>query len=273
VGGCPGDNGEDAGEWYRRLRPYGALAVVYDRLMEVDYNRWVEYIRGAWRRYGLKVDNVLDLGCGTGNVGLLLARAGLRVLGVDSSEEMLSVARTKADERALGSYLQFVHQDMRELNLGSARFDAAICTCDVINHLDTGLVRVFTRAGRYVRTGGLLIFDVNSYYRLSSVYNRLAFGRTFSDMAYIWESKYMCREKKCLIQLTVFISQDGVYKRYDEAHLQRAYTVEEIEQALESAGWELLDVNEAYTCSAPRADSERVSFIARRSPSRSAKTS
>jgi SAM-dependent methyltransferase len=46
-------------------------------------------------------DVVLDLGCGTGAIGLRLAADAARVLGRDISEGMMDEARRKAEERGL----------------------------------------------------------------------------------------------------------------------------------------------------------------------------
>jgi len=63
---------------------------------------------------------VLELGCGTGRVTLLLARSGAEVTGLDISPHMLTVARRKlaAEEPAVQSRVQFVPGDMCAFDLG-----------------------------------------------------------------------------------------------------------------------------------------------------------
>lgn len=61
---------------------------------------------------------ILDLGCGTGRVAIPIAQAGIRVVGLDSSAQMLKVARAKARRLRLGtSTLRFVRGDMRSFSL------------------------------------------------------------------------------------------------------------------------------------------------------------
>ena len=55
-------------------------------------------------------ERILDLGCGTGDLTLMLAQAGYDVIGIDRSEEMLSVLREKADELGLTGRLLLLRQ-------------------------------------------------------------------------------------------------------------------------------------------------------------------
>ena len=50
---------------------------------------------------------ILELGCGTGEDALRLARRGLEVVAVDASPGMIQVARQKAQERDLGNRVEF----------------------------------------------------------------------------------------------------------------------------------------------------------------------
>ena len=76
---------------------YRTLAASYDALMlDADYFERVTFLEGLFREAPFPVGTVLDLGCGTGTVAWLLAERGYRMIGVDASEEMLSVARGKA---------------------------------------------------------------------------------------------------------------------------------------------------------------------------------
>jgi 2-polyprenyl-3-methyl-5-hydroxy-6-metoxy-1,4-benzoquinol methylase len=68
---------------------------------------------------------IVDVGTGAGRAALLLARGGARVTGVDASEEMLAVARTKAAEE--GVAVTFARGDVHALQFGSRSFDVAVC--------------------------------------------------------------------------------------------------------------------------------------------------
>src|SRR3990172_11202145 len=71
---------------------------------------------------------VLDLGCGTGYPSILAAHAvGNRgaVVGLDLSENMLAVARRKAEESG-ATNISFHAKDVTSLSYDSASFDAVI---------------------------------------------------------------------------------------------------------------------------------------------------
>ena len=74
--------------------------------------------------------NVLDVGCGTGAVTRILAErvAPGKVVGVDLSEERLSVARQIAEEQAIPN-VEYVQSDVRDLDPKSQRFDLTYSRC------------------------------------------------------------------------------------------------------------------------------------------------
>ena len=73
-----------------------------------------------------------DLGCGTGNMTELLAKAGYDMIGADNAEEMLEIAMEKRDKS--GYDILYLLQDMREFELyGTVR--AVISVCDSVNYI------------------------------------------------------------------------------------------------------------------------------------------
>lgn len=66
---------------------------------------------------------VLDVGCGTGNFSIKLAQQGCKVVGIDISDEMLDIARNKAED--LGLDIQFYNMDVYQLQFEDGGFDGA----------------------------------------------------------------------------------------------------------------------------------------------------
>jgi SAM-dependent methyltransferase len=106
----------------------------------------------------LGVHSVLDAGCGTGRVGIELARRGLEVVGVDVDTEMMAAARRKAPE------MEWHLADLATVELpdplepGLRRFDAAVLAGNVMIFLAPGTeAEVVRNLVRHLRPGGLLV--------------------------------------------------------------------------------------------------------------------
>ena len=106
---------------------------------------------------------LLDLGCGTGNHALPLARRGYLVVGVDRSPAMLAQARAKATEAGLpaGTAPSFLEGDIRTADAGR-RFDAALMMFAVLGYLhsDEDVLTALANVRRQLDPGGVFVFDV-----------------------------------------------------------------------------------------------------------------
>ena len=102
---------------------------------------------------------MLELGCGTGRVGIALAEAGYEVHGIDTSEAMLAIAHEKVRGRRLP--ITFAYGDMRRFG-GRRAFGLAFCALDTLLHLQSRADLRDTLAAAYgaLRPGGLLAFDI-----------------------------------------------------------------------------------------------------------------
>ncbi|MGI6486052.1 MAG: class I SAM-dependent methyltransferase [Tepidanaerobacteraceae bacterium] len=102
--------------------------------------------------------HVLDVGCGTGNFSLKLARMGLKVTGIDISDNMLKVAENKA--RAEGLIIDFINMDAHDMKFEDNSFDAVIsmAVIEFICEPEKTLKEMF----RVVKKGGeILIGTIN----------------------------------------------------------------------------------------------------------------
>ena len=67
---------------------------------------------------------VLDVGTGTGRAALILARGGAQVTAVDASEQMLSIARRRAEEQRVA--VRFLVGDAHALDFEDRTFDVSV---------------------------------------------------------------------------------------------------------------------------------------------------
>lgn len=88
---------------------------------EATRSAWAELLR-AW--VPVESGDVLDVGCGTGSLSLLLAEQGHRVTGVDVSSSMIELARAKLE--AAGRPGQFFVGDAAKPPTEEKRFDVVL---------------------------------------------------------------------------------------------------------------------------------------------------
>ena len=230
------------------MEAYRSFAQVYDLFMDnVDYDSWSSYLIGLLKRYGVDSGLVLELGCGTGNMTERLARAGYDMIGVDCSEDMLEIAQEKKLESGLD--ILYLEQDMREFELyGTAR--AVVSVCDSLNYI--------------LDPGGIFLFDLNTVQKYREI-GESVIAENREESSFIWENDFDEESKINEYQLTIFLREgkDRLYRKYEELHCQRGYSLEKIRALLEEAGLEFLDVFEAFTDRKPGEKSERIYFAAR----------
>jgi len=105
---------------------------VFDR-ESIEYDQWYQSKMGqfvddvetklAFRMFTPKKGmRILDVGCGTGNFSIKLAKMGCEVVGIDLSEEMLKIAKDKTEKEALD--ITFHQMDGYNLNFSNNEFDA-----------------------------------------------------------------------------------------------------------------------------------------------------
>lgn len=243
---------------------FGPVTPFYDALMvAVPYRTWIDYLARLWKRHGLAPASVLDLACGTGTVSRLLAGRGLSVTGVDLSAGMLTVARERAEAAHLN--IPFYEQDAAELELGDARFDAAVCLFDSLNYiLDAERVQMaFKRVFAHLETGGAFIFDVNTEYALAEGMFNQSCTRKDEPLHYRWRSRYDSETRLCTIRMNFsYDPGDGVRQPFVEVHRQRAYPKEDLTNWLRQAGFAEVFLYDAYSTDPPRKRSDRLFFYA-----------
>lgn len=246
------------------MEAYTGFASVYDQLMDnIPYEEWAGYLHGLMEEYQVNEGLVLDLGCGTGTMTELLAGYGYDMIGVDCSEEMLGAAMEKRS--ISGHDILYLLQDMREFELyGTVR--AVVSVCDSINYMTEieDLEQVFCLVNNYLDPGGIFIFDFNTEYKYRELLGNQTIAEDREESSFIWDNYYDEEAKINEYELTLFIrEEDGRYGKYQEAHFQRAYTLEEMKGLIERAGMEFVAAYDAYTRNRPHEKSERISVVAR----------
>ena len=245
---------------------YESFAGVYDLFMDnIPYRAWCDYVTSLLKEYGVEDGLVLDLGCGTGKLTRLLAGEGYDMIGVDNSPEMLEIAAETGYQEMPEDEILYLLQDMRELELyGSVR--AVVSICDSMNYLleETDLLSLFYRVNEYLDPDGIFIFDLNTVYKYRELLGETTIAENREEGSFIWDNYFDEEEQINEYDLTLFIrEEEGLYRRFEETHYQRAYELETVKHLLEQAGLEFVAAYDAFTREPVKEDSERIYVIAR----------
>lgn len=240
---------------------YRGFAPLYDALtFDVDYDAIADFVQSRLRAHGISEGLVLDLACGTGTLTRKLAGMGYDMIGIDGSEDMLSVARQKTEDKRI----LYLNQPMEDFELYGT-VDAIVCVLDSVNYLTEPetFSQMLSLCANYLNPNGLLIFDVNSIYKFTQVLGEKTYAYETEDIFYSWENEYNPETQLCDLYLTFFVKEEGgLYRRIDEVHVQRAYTDGEIKKALEDAGFSLKGCYDDYQDKSPGAISQRIVYEA-----------
>lgn len=243
---------------------YDVFSLYYDALTQnVQYSVMANRICSLLTRYGIDRGLLLDLGCGTGTLSVLLAQRGYEVIGVDRSPDMLTEAQNKA--AAANAQILFLCQPMEHLDLyGTVR--AAVCTLDALNHLpDRAAVETaLRRVSLFLEPNGIFIFDVNTIYKHREVLGGKTFVYDTDEVYCVWQNTLRADGTAVDIDLDFFVpsEEDGIYERESEHFSECAYSAEEWEEMLKNAGLRVLAQFDSYAEAAPHEKSERVVYVA-----------
>lgn len=242
---------------------YTVFAEVYDLFMdEIPYDKWCDYVAGLLHEHGTAGGVVAELGCGTGRMTRLLADKGYDMIGIDSSEDMLYVAKENSDDSIL--YLQ---QRMQDIELYGT-VEAFVSVCDSMNYILTeeDFLCVLKKVNNYLEAGGIFVFDLKTEHYYRDVLGDRVLADNREEACYIWDNHYD-EESGCnRYELTLFIQDEEdaqVFYREQELHIQRAYDPAVVERLIKDAGMEFVAAYDAFTKEKPGEASERIYIIAR----------
>ncbi len=239
---------------------YERFASVYDYLMQdVPYDQWVRYCLHQKEMQHVTGNKLLDIGCGTAELTLRLVKEGFDVTGVDLSDDMLLIARQKAEE--MGIQLPLFQQDMRELT-EIGQYDIITIFCDSINYVtdEEGIMNTFKGVHKHLHSDGIFMFDFHSIFKMTQIFMNETFTYNDENVSYIWDCFPGEYPNSVEHELTFFVQekQSGLYERFDEFHVQRTYPVLDYKNMLKHCGFEIVDLSADFEHHPPSDHSERI---------------
>jgi len=215
------------------MAAYDEFAWFYDRYWNAEFHSLAfPILERIWLPRVPPKARILDVCCGTGYLAGLLAERGYRVTGTDVSPAMVDLARLHAPAAAF-------HVADVTAAPQPGRFGAAACTFDSLNHiLDVrGLESALRHTAAALKPGAPFVFDM-----LMEGGYQTGWADGFSivrddHVLLISGSGYDFRRHLAQCTITTFRLSAGAWRRADVQVRERCYADEEIQTALDRAGF------------------------------------
>ena len=218
-------------EWYKE-----DLAFIHD----VGFSDWalksapgiLEILNRSQIREGL----IVDLGCGSGLSAQEFTKADYKVLGIDISESMIEIARTRV------ANAEFRVESLFKADIPPCNAVTSVSEClnylfDPDNNSQT-LVEFFYRIYNALTPGGVFIFDIAEPGQVTPGTPSKNF--TEGEDWIVLVEKEEDRESEILTRRIITFRKVGKhYRRDDEVHRQQLYKAADVTAKLRQVGFEV----------------------------------
>ena len=245
-------------DWYTDedfWRKFGPLMFGDDQFSEA-----ADQVPALLARIGLKQGAVLDLGCGPGRHALPLARAGLEVTAMDTSEHLLDELRRRAGDEKLDIDIRC--EDMRDFS-GLGPFDAVFVMWTSFGYFEaeSDHGRVLDNVVDSLAPGGVLVLDLLGLETLCRTLEPVHLTEHADGSLLI--------ERPVLVDHNTRLENEWILvqgERADRAMFShRVWSAGEIARLVESAGLELEAIDGDLDGTPYDFESERMYVFARKS--------
>jgi len=209
---------------------YSLFAKYYDEYMaHVEYDKWVDFILGSYTRsYKKSPDTILELACGTGNIASRLVRRGSKkVDATDISDAMIYIAKAKP--------FPANYQKADMLTPINNNYDLIILLFDSLNYLlNTKDISILLKnISESLSSKGLFIFDISTIRNCQENFDGFINIEDEERGFVIHESEFDHSKLMQTNNITFFVPEGDLYKRYDENHHQKIYRVTTLVELIE----------------------------------------
>ncbi|AVK62877.1 SAM-dependent methyltransferase [Lactobacillus sp. CBA3606] len=238
---------------------YQTFAELYDELFDpAMYQQWLDFVR---RELPQQDGEILELACGTGRLGVLLAQAGYHVTGLDLSDNMLALAQQHIEAAAVA--MPLLEGNMLDLSeLGT--FSAVTCFADSFCYLpDLAQVQTaFTQVAAHLTATGKFLFDVITPHQTDDVYPGYMYNYRDEERAFMWTSYAGEVAHSAEHDLSFFIwnAEKDAFDEVSELHQERTYVLADYQRALAAAGFSQVKVTADFGQAAPNEQTTRWFF-------------
>ena len=238
---------------------YEDFSYIYDKLsFDIDYEGYAKNILNLVDKYNIKKENMLELAAGSGMLTHYFFDEFKNIDALDISPDMLNVFAEKYDN----DNVNLIYYDMVEFE-NPDKYDLIVILLDSINYVTDPkeLQKLFDNCYKNLKDGGLLVFDMNSEYKMKEVFGSNCYVYEYEDIFYTWDNFY--EDDLIDMHLNFFVeNKDGSYDRIYEYQLERVYTINEVSEKVKEAGFHDIKTYDEDDFGPVKVDSLRILFSA-----------
>lgn len=238
---------------------YEDFSYIYDKLsFDLDYKGYAKNILELVEKYNIKKENMLELAAGSGMLTNYFFDEFKNIDALDISPDMLNVFAKKYDN----DNVNLIYYDMVEFE-NPGKYDLIVILLDSINYVTDPkeLKKLFANCYKNLKEDGLLVFDINSEYKMTEIFGSNCYVYEYEDIFYTWDNFY--EDDLVDMHLNFFVeNEDGSYKRIYEYQQERVYKTSEVKNMVEQAGFKDIKTYDEDDFDDVRDDSQRILFSA-----------
>lgn len=213
---------------------YEDFSYIYDKLsFDLDYEKYASNILKLTKEHNINKESMLELACGSGMLTKYFFDEFDSIDALDISTDMLNVFANKYDP----SNVNLIYYDMVEFENPNS-YDLIVILLDSINYVTNpkDLEKLFKNCYKNLKEGGLLIFDINSEYKMNEIFGSNCYVYEYEDIFYTWDN--FLEDNLVDMHLNFFLeNEDGSYKRIYEYQQERVYDRDFVKEMAEKSGF------------------------------------
>lgn len=213
---------------------YEDFSYIYDKLsFDIEYEKYAQNILSLVEKNNLKKDKMLELAAGSGMLTNFFFDEFKEIDALDLSTDMLNVFAEKYDN----DNVNLIYYDMVEYENPGA-YDMIVILLDSINYVTNpkDLEKLIENSYKNLKENGLLIFDINSEYKMREIFGSNCYVYEYEDIFYTWDN--FMEDDLVDMHLNFFVeNEDGSYKRIYEYQQERVYERYYIKSLLSQNGF------------------------------------
>lgn len=238
---------------------YEDFSYIYDKLsFDLDYEGYADNILKLAKEYKIKKENMLELAAGSGMLTKYFFDEFENIDALDISPDMLNVFANKYDN----DNINLIYYDMVEFE-NPGKYDLIVILLDSINYVTDpkDLQKLFDNCYKNLKDEGILVFDINSEYKMTQVFGSNCYVYEYEDIFYTWGNFY--EDDLVDMHLNFFVeNEDGSYDRIYEYQQERIYRTNEVTKMVEQAGFKDVKTYDEDDFGRVKDDSQRILFSA-----------